>query len=167
MREPPTLHGTCEIVRKTWWQGVLQEIREDQEMYRKAFADYAGSPRGQFEMAARQCAQGQPAALIDHLLSDRPLSSADRIILALLVKGKLGKSPPGAPKDRKTRYAASRAVQFYEQWRLENKRLGVRDYRLSDSMKDKAAEIVIADLALRVDFETVRDLMDRPDNRRR
>ena len=60
------------------------------------------------------------------------------------------------------------ASVFYEQWRKENRRRGIKDHGHAGHMEDEAARFVIEELDPRsgLDHEAVRQRMDRPKSRR-
>ena len=158
------LQQTCEIARRKW----LEEASQDKVLLKRALLAKANSREGQFELACYQAAQGDATALVEHLCSDHPLSSRDRVFLAFLVRGALGnKSSRGRPIDHKVHVASRLATEFYARWRAENKRAGVSDHGKAGAMKDETARIVTEHYSLSDKYEAVRELMERPRSRRR
>ena len=93
----------------------------------------------------------------------------------------------GRPRGEGLRVAATLSHYFYEEWRAENQKRGVRDYGCRSEMKDYAAEVIVKDFfawrfreGVRPVFlwqmgwpkgvesliENVRELMDKPKSRR-
>lgn len=88
----------------------------------------------------------------------------------------------GRPREDVTRQAATIAHYFYDAWRRENDKRAIRDYGHRGEMKDYAAEAVVEDFFVWLQFskwpllfpaksvetaiEIVRGLMEKPKQRR-
>jgi hypothetical protein len=128
-------------------------------------------PEDSFVYALVQHARGDSALLIDYLQSDRPLSAVERVQFAQVLAGELDrKTERGRPRNKLTRTAAMRANVFYKMWRKENKEAGLKDHGHGGDMKDEALHFILDKFdppAVALDFDTVRELMDRPEGRRK
>jgi hypothetical protein len=145
----------------------LQQAREFQE----AFAQGRDQVRPglTFVVALSKFAKGDASELIEHLRSDRELSPWRRELLAQVLEGQLDQVPrEGHPPDEDAWQRAIMASVFYEQWRKENRRRGIKDHGHAGHMKDEAARFVIEELDPRpgLDLEAVRQRMDRSRSRR-
>jgi hypothetical protein len=127
-------------------------------------------PKDNFIHALSQHAGGESKFLIDYLRSDRPLAELEREYLAQVLEGVLDrKKRRGRPANSDARVAAMQARVFYRMWQAENKKAGIKDFGHRNAMKDEAARFVIDELEPHSpvpDYETVRELMDRPKPRR-
>src|SRR5262245_61238356 len=81
-------------------------------------------------------AGGDSLPLINYLRSEQPLTGAMREALAAHLEEKLVKTGRRGP-DRMLRLAATHALQFYEHWRWDNRRLGINDRGHATEMKDE------------------------------
>jgi hypothetical protein len=128
---------------------ALEALPADETLLYNALRDHAG---------------GDSAALIEYLRSDRPLQ---REWLADTLDGVFD-PPQGRPRDRDLRAAAMLAHFFYNRWKDANKRDGVNDRGFSALMKDDACRYALElEPHLHADFESVRQLLDRPVHRRK
>ena len=55
-------------------------------------------------------------------------------------------SRPGRPRSDSVRLAATFACLFYDAWRGENQKRGIKDYGHRRDMKDWSAEVIVSDL---------------------
>jgi hypothetical protein len=167
---------------------VLKRMREEVTENANIQQKYWSSPQREFEWTVLFLAKGDPKKLIEYLRSDRPILF-DREGLATLLE--YAQTPRGGPHRRMHVHSvAADALILYKRWREENIRRGVNDRRRCNDMKDVAARFSLwlgifsqhipkhlmqdrdaifgapmrADLSAD-DFETIRDLMDRPAKR--
>jgi hypothetical protein len=148
------------------------------------------SKRGQREKrwvdAVLAAVMGDPSELAE-LLKTLALTKLDRNILAELLDAAFGGeiddacARVGRPKNIAAQFCADRAITFYTGWKSINRRLGIRDWGHSDEMKDEACRVAIEyhrrrlsrRMTIRLSsmekipkFAQIRELMDRPRNRR-
>jgi hypothetical protein len=113
--------------------------------------------------------EGDPLPLETYLRSERPLGRQERKILAAVFHRRYA-SKGGRSPDSLLRIAATLACAFYDAWRELNRKIGVRDRGHSLEMKDYAARVMTEIwLPWKTDepfVEAVRELMDRPRQRR-
>jgi hypothetical protein len=95
----------------------------------------------EFVAALDACSDSDMSPLADYVASDKPLSAEERRVIAR----KLPKRKAGRPKDTQLRAAASVAWDFYQEWRDQNKRLGISDHGHGDEMKAYAARWNVED----------------------
>ena len=130
-------------------QAALDAPPADETLLYNALRDYAG---------------GDSAALIEYLRSDRPLQ---REWLADTLDGVFD-PPQGRPRDRDLHAAAMIAQVLYNRWKNANKQDGVNDRGFSAHMKDEVCRYALElEPHLHADFESVRQLLDRPIHRRK
>jgi hypothetical protein len=160
-----TLQTARDTVLRRW-----EQLRADNRTkLAPAIAQYAESPDREVEIAARQSAEGDPAALVELLLSDRPLTQHDRAMLAVLVSGGIVKAPNRArPRNEHNHDTAALAEQFLAQWQREAKRQGVRTHGHTDAMRRESVETVLGFLSWpNGGADAVIDLMKRPASRKK
>ncbi len=150
------------------WLNRLREFQRELEAAGERIRSH--DLQRNFIYTLSQHAGGNSKFLIEYLRSDRPLAALEREYLAQVLEGVLDrKKGRGRPANKGVRDAAMQACVFYEMWRAENKRAGIKDYGVSNAMKDEAARFVIEELEPRspqLNYEAVRELMDRSKSRR-
>jgi hypothetical protein len=115
---------------------------------------------------------GDNADLIKYLRSGQEfyLPEGACIALASFLDEEPWKQRPGPPRDQDARWACTRAKEIYEAWKEANKKAGVSDWGVRDEMKDESCRYGIAvagPFEHEPDFETVRQMMDRPRGRQK
>jgi hypothetical protein len=126
-----------------------------------------------FSRALVRCAQGDTAPIEDLLLSEHDLSLTreDRKFIAAILNRKYWVRRPGRRPEGGARLTCMIALRIFSSWRETNKKEGISDWGVRDKMKDQACHYAL-DIyrarpgAIEPNFETVRQLMDRPASRR-
>jgi hypothetical protein len=98
------------------------------------------------------------AAIGDYLCSERPLGSVERKAIAGVVLA--AKKPASRPPNYTLYCAANVAKRLYEEWRDR-----CDSHGHGDKMKDFCAEFVTGLFFDDIEWQDVRDLMERPKNR--
>ena len=127
-----------------------------------------------FKMAiAAAVAWGDLEKLIRFLESDRQacLSRSQREDLAYILTITPWKRKQGRQKDDRTRRVAADANNFYKEWQLANEEVGISNRGLGKEMRDEACLYAVESWnslsPFKVDFETVRQMMDRSKTRQK
>lgn len=165
------------------WREVGQHVLEDcikaelaaGERAKAKAAKAAREPkRAEFELGSALifCAQGNTEPLIDFLLSDKDFTMTEttREHLARILRHKSWVPRTGRRPDNLARHACSYAQNIFTVWKRRNLQHGISDWGVRDQMKDEACRCAIGLMRPHFDepnFETVRQLMDRPKKRQR
>ena len=72
----------------------------------------------------------------------------------------------GRKQNKVPRYVAKLARSFYRQWQAANIQAGISNWGLANDMKDESCRYTLELVGWTANFETVRELMDRPNSRR-
>jgi hypothetical protein len=119
-------------------------------------------------------AWGDLDRLICFLGSDRQayLPRSNRDDLAYILSDTPWKQKRGRSKNHTVRRLAADADKFYKEWRSALEEAGISIWRLSNEMRDEACRYAVEcwnslDYYVKVDFETVRQMMDRSKTRQK
>ena len=166
----------CEYVKAT-------ELKKEKELDRISAQLKADRTRENKVFGAIvQAAAGDIEWLIELLSSDEDFAITSRKTREHLVKvlrtGILRRSKRGRRTNTTAQITCRRAVAIFQLWKLANREMGIADWGVRGKMKDEAAQYAIDFFREKMhrlfpgerfrdpDFETVRQLMNRPLSRR-
>jgi len=162
-------HGTATLSDECRESGArLQKawLASTAQLNQQWLADSTRKPPP-FILAIFRCADGEPEDLIQFLRSELPIERFHREWLAHYFERFLDDRPiRGRPRNRNLRSVALSTSRFYQAWREENKRQGIKDHGQAGAMKEEAARFVVEELEpANVSIEAVLELLDRPKHR--
>jgi hypothetical protein len=142
---------------------------EFDKIFIEAWKARPADPEWDFVRALVSHVRGDTSHLSAYLRSDRELSRLDRELLAQVNEGALGrKAKLGAPVNRRAHDVALCARAFYHAWQGACRDAGVPIRGSTRSMKDVACDYAFQLEATDdpPDYNTVRELIERPANLR-